>query len=302
MRKYFFFYGLLSLTGLIACKKTVLKEEQNVTVIQQDTTLITGNTIPSDSTITQLTIESYINKSYISLIGRKPDDAELEGALALLKPSFNTNSRKLFIEVVLSNKEDYAKKLVDTEAQRLLNSTDTAIINESIFALEFLLLNPDYEDSWDIIHYELNRLYSLKTIQHRVAIDSATINEVHRVMVNNSFYDDINMGSENFVVSTFQHFLNRYPTSFELEEGKKMVEQFEGILFYDIGSSKEDYVQIFFQSDPYIEGLVKEAFSKYLLRDPTTEEIATYASMIKGDTYKSLLIELLSTSEYANVD
>lgn len=288
--------------GLIACKKTVLKEEQNVTVIQQDTSLITGNAIPSDSTITQLTIESYINKSYISLVGRKPDDVELESAFALLKPSFNINSRKLFIEVVLSNKEDYAKKLVDTEAQRLLNSTDTAIINESIFALEFLLLNPDYEDSWDVIHYELNRLYRLKNIQHRVEVDSATINEVHRVMVNNSFYDNINMGSENFVVSTFQHFLNRYPTSFELEEGKKMVEQFEGILFYDIGSSKEDYVQIFFQSDPYIEGLVKEAFSKYLLRDPTTEEIASYASIIKGNTYKSLLIELLSTSEYANVD
>ncbi|MDZ7847129.1 MAG: hypothetical protein U5L96_10360 [Owenweeksia sp.] len=55
--------------------------------------------------------------------------------------------------------------------------------------------------------------------------------ELHRRIIDNPYYDDINMGTENFVVATYQNFLFRYPTGVELEEAKKMVDGFPGSLF-----------------------------------------------------------------------
>ncbi len=300
-KKYNGILFFLAALFVISCKKEVLEEEKNIIEYQIDTVIISGNQILEDSTITSLTLEAYINKAYISLIGRKPDEVELGNALSILSVEFNIESRAVFLDQVLSNTNDFAKKIFDAEALRLLNGADTSDVADELFGLELILQNPSYEDIWPQVNYEINRLTILKNIQLELAQEIATIKDLHIVMVNNRFYDDINMGTENFVVSTFQNFLNRYPSTFELTEGKKMVDEFEAVLFLSIGASKNDYLNIFFNSDGYSEGLVVDVFNKYMLRQPNSGEIITFSQKYKAQGYKSLLRAVLSTNEYAGV-
>ena len=111
------------------------------------------------------------------------------------------------------------------------------------------------------------------------------------------------MGTENFVVSTFQNFLFRYPSDAELLNGKTMVDGDNAILFLVIGKSKTDYLNIFFTSDDYYEGQVRNAFRKYLFREPSPAEIALYADVYKtGDNYSLLQKEIFALDEYSGVE
>jgi len=51
---------------------------------KEETNLIQGNQPPADEAITPLSIDNYINRIYISLLGRKASDLEFITAKALL--------------------------------------------------------------------------------------------------------------------------------------------------------------------------------------------------------------------------
>jgi hypothetical protein len=121
--------------------------------------------------------------------------------------------------------------------------------------------------------------------------------------VNNYFYDQVNMGTENFVISTFQNFLFRYPDSTELSRAKLMVDGLSSTSFFQIGQTKYDYIHIFFNSTDYYEGQVRYVFKKYLFREPSPAEIAYYADMYKSsNSFKNMLKEILSLDEYAGIE
>jgi hypothetical protein len=110
------------------------------------------------------------------------------------------------------------------------------------------------------------------------------------------------MGTENFVVSCFQHFLNRYPTENELSEGKKMVDGAPAILFLESGQNKTDFVNIFFGSRDYQEGLAINLYNRYLLRNPASIEMgnAVQAFSTTHD-YVQMQKDILSTNEYIGI-
>ncbi|MBT3621370.1 MAG: hypothetical protein HN535_01265 [Flavobacteriales bacterium] len=260
--------------------------------------LVGGNTHPTDLTIENTVIENYVNKLYISTIGREPNPAEFDANFETLRTAnLSQESREEVISAIL-NKEEYYNNLFKLESANILNGVDTAMINERYYLYKYFLMNSTGFDSI-YIAYEFERLAVLKQALPDLNAETITNTELYERMVNNIFFDEINMGTENFVVAMFQNFMLRYPTTAELESGKLMVNDNNSTLFFIAGNGKNDFINIFFASDEYYTGQTNILFNRYLFRNPTSEESVNYSlDYLNTDDYKVLQKRILSTDEF----
>ena len=275
--------------GFFACKKS-------------EQVIVPGNTAPPDHTISNSVKENYVNKVYISVLGREPDSLErLNGKVILDKNNLSLDNRKQFLDTVLNNPE-YYDRIYSIARIDLLNDLDTAEITQEKAIFTFLLTNTTYQYAWPQLIVEIKRMDTLQ----KAAIDlrSGVMNpiELHRCCVNNYFYDQLNMGTENFVVSMFQHFLFRYPTTSELSQCKAMVDGLSSTAFLKTGRTKYEFLEIFFGSNDYFEGQVRDLYVRYLFRQPTSEESSLHATNYKTTlNYKNLQKDILSLDEYVGL-
>ena len=260
--------------------------------------IVGNNTFPPDNTIENTIIETYINKLYISIIGREPIESEfLSNFYILREANLSQESREIVIDGVL-NKEEYYDNLFKLECEHLLLGLDTADINQNILVLNALLTTAQGLDSIYFVD-ALEKMLKLQEVLPGLCDGSISNMEMHKRMVNNNFYDEINMGAENFVVSMFQSFMQRYPTLSELENGKLMVNDNNASVFFIPGNSKQDFIDIFIESDEYYTGQTNILFNRYLFRDPTSEESVNYSlDYINSQDYKLLQRRILSTNEF----
>jgi len=260
--------------------------------------IVEDNTLPPDNTIENTTIESYINKLYISVIGRESTDMEFSTDFDMLRSAnLSQSSREIVIDGLL-NKAEYYNNLFILESEHLLLGADTADINQRIHVLNVLLSTAHGLDS---IYFTENLARMMKLQEVLPGLGNGTILniEMHKRMVDNAFYDEINMGTENFVVSMFQNFINRYPTSFELQSGKTMVDGGNASIFLVSGNGKEGFINIFLESDEYFTGQTNILFNRYLFRYPTSEESINYSlDYINTQDYQLLQRRILSANEF----
>ena len=260
--------------------------------------IVGDNTLPPDNTIENTTIETYINKLYISIIGREPIESEFTTDFTTLREAdVSQESRDLVIDGIL-NKDEYYNNLFKLECEHLLLGLDTADINLNIHVLNVLLTTAQ---GLELLYFEdaLERMLKLQEVLPGLGDGTISNMEMHKRMVNNNMYDEINMGTENFVVSMFQSFMQRYPTLSELENGKLMVNNNNSSVFFIPGNGKEDFINIFIESDEYYTGQTNILFNRYLFRDPTSEESVNYSlDYINTEDYKSLQRRILSTNEF----
>ena len=260
--------------------------------------LIGGNTLPPDYTIENTTIENYINKLYISTIGREPTDTEFSTDFDILRSTNLSQSNREIVIDGLLNKAEYYNNLFILESEHLLLGADTADINQNIHVLNVLLSNSQGLDS---IYFAENLARMMKLQEVLPGLVNGTILniEMHKRMVDNSFYDEINMGTENFVVSMFQNFINRYPTMSELQSGKTMVDGGNASIFLVSGNKKADFINIFLESDEYFTGQTNILFNRYLFRAPTSEESINFSlDYINTQDYQLLQSRILSSNEF----
>jgi hypothetical protein len=260
--------------------------------------IVDGNTHPTDPTIENTVLENYVNKLYISTIGREPTTVEFDVNFQTLREAnLSQQSREIVIDQVLE-KAEYFNNLFKIESANILNGVDTAMINERYNLYKYFLMNASGFDSI-YIGYEFERLSVLKEALPDFNAGIITNTELYKRMVNNNFFDDINMGTENFVVAMFQHFLLRYPTGSEVENAKTMVDDGNATVFFETGNGKDDFISIFFSSDEYYTGQTSILFNRYLFRNPSSEESVNYSlDYINTDDYKSLQRRILSTNEF----
>lgn len=287
------FLLLFSLSALLLFGSCTKREER----------VIPGNIAPPDNTIPNSLKVNFINKLYIGLLGREPENDEFEVAKYILDASnFSKASRANLVDIVLGNSIFYDREYEIMRGD-LLNSTDTLQINDMIQTFQFLLASPAYMQQWPLIQVELDKLIILKNAPSDLKNGSISIKKMQEIGCNNFFFDNINMGSTNFVIATFQHLLLRNPTTFETEEGVKLVEGFSGTLFLNTGNSKTNYFSIFFNSPDYCEGQVKLLFTRFLFRLPKSEEAVYFTNLYIAEfDYKQLIKEILITDEYANIN
>ena len=278
-------FFLLFFTLISSCKKV-------------EDVIVDGNTIPPDHTIDNTIIENYINKLYISTIGREPIETEFNANFQTLRNAdLSQSSREEVIDDVLS-KVDYADNLFELESANILNGVDTSMINNIINTYEFILQTLSGIDSV-FVNYELERMRKLQEVLPGLINESISTIETHKRMVNNYYYDEINMGTENFVVSIFQNFLNRYPTLTEVENSSQMVDGLNSSIFNINGGTKDDFIDIFFSSNEYYTGQTQTLFNRYLFRNPSSEESVDYSiEYISTGDYRNLQKQILSTDEF----
>ena len=260
-----------------------------------------GNTHPTDLTIENTLIENYVNKLYISIIGREPTTLEFDDNFeSLREANLSQQSREIVIDKLLE-KAEYFNNLFKLESVNILNGVDTVMINERVDIYQLLLTTVTDIDSI-YVNYELERMEEFQKALPELNSNAITSTELYRRMINNSFFDEINMGTENFVVSMFQHFLLRYPSENELKNAKNMVNDQNSTVFFETGNGKDDFISIFFSSNEYYTGQTYILFNRYLFRNPSSEESVNYSlDYINTDDYQLLQRRILSTNEFIGI-
>lgn len=263
---------------------------------------ITGNIAPPDTTIETNVYEDYVNKSYILVLGREPSVLEFQKAVDSLKiHGLDVASRYSFLNSVFSL-SDYKWRQVEKWRIQLLGSTDSSDVINQMAIFDFFLNDSTYIALWPALQIEKDRLDTLYNSSYNYVAGTISIRQLQAHMLNNYFYDQINMGADNFVLSSFQHFLYRNPTMSELFGGVGMIGGSNAVLFLQAGASKEDYLNIFFNSDDYFEGSVIRIFNDYLLRAPSSIEMSEAALKYKNTlNFESVQKDVLATDEFVGI-
>jgi hypothetical protein len=261
--------------------------------------VVPNNEAPDDLTIPAVTIENYVNRTYILTLGREPSDADFTTAVNLLtNANLDSASRRTFLNSVF-NSSDYRSHVYDENRFALLSNVDTADFSNWIYLFGLPLLDTAHTLLWPYYQYEIDRLTELRNSYSEFTSGTIDIDELQRRMCNNFLYDQINMGSANFVIATFQNLINRNPTSAEQTAGTSMVEGNNAILFLQSGNSKDDYLDIFTTSPSYFEGQVIFMYLKYLNRLPNTLEMAEGTDLyITTSDFTEVQKDILSTNEF----
>jgi hypothetical protein len=284
-------HWLLLLMGLFsACTKT-------------ETEVVPGNMAPPDTTISNQLYDDYINRTYILVLGREPDSLEFQSANSVLRSAgFSLPSRKQFLDSLFAD-ADYRHRQFSRWKGDLLNSMDTADVTIQIFLIDFQLGDTTFQAFWPILQVERNRLVELQQAGTLYVQGVINLAELQRRMLNNYFYDQINMGSLNFVVASFQQLLGRNPTLSEQNNGISMVDGLNAVLLLQSGAGKDDYLDILTGSDDYFEGAVVRLYNEFLFRDPSSLEMSIAAIRYRdtGD-YEQIQKEILSTDEFIGLE
>lgn len=257
--------------------------------------------IPADSTITEVELENYVNRVYIALLNRKPGETEAADALAQLSiDPYNRVIRDAFVEAVQA---DPTTKWVTWQSlsNDFLEGVDTTELGQRA---QFFQAQYDQATQSDVREFWLSFLQRNQAhgaaYQGWVAGDTS-INALIKRMILLPEYDEINAGVENFVVTLYQHFYYRYPTDSELARASEMHNHFWSTLYGINGHTKEEFVDIFFGTSEWQQGLVMRLFISQLGREPQTSEVVKYLGLIQsGWNYDRLKRYLLSSSEYVN--
>ena len=274
---------------------------------KKDPIIVSGNEAPPDATVEKVTKENYVSKLYISVLGRKATDQEFSDAYALVNQHAFTKEDRIALVASLQEKSEYADNEFKIVQASFLNSSDTS---EALTWVTIFKQNQSIATDPEVIaayQKEIDRLLPLFSVADDLRSGAIDYVDLHKLVVNNFIYDQVNMGTENFVVSAFQNYLMRYPTAPELTNAKQMIEYdpqatTSPVLFLQLGSSKDDFLSIFFDYDEFYEGQVRSQFMRFLFREPKSEEMATQTSLYKTSRdFKALQRYILSSNEYAGI-
>lgn len=264
--------------------------------------IIPDNTAPPDLSVSLVLQENFVNKSYVTLLGRKPSPVEQDQALQILgSANANQSSREQVLNTILAG-EEFPQRQYDIARIEMLNNVDTVEITQIILLYTSLLDLPEYAQFVDFLQQEIARVQKLKELPADLASGSANRVEMHRRFVSNYFYDEINMGSQNFVLSMFEYFLGRNPIVSEEQNAIAMVDGIQTVVFEVEGDSKEEFIDIFLDSNDYYEGEVINIYKDFLFRLPDSYEMGTDTQFYKeNQAYKSLLKRILSKDEFIGI-
>lgn len=286
------------LISIFGCtKKEIIT--QNIT---RDTVL-TNNTSPPYTGTSSVIVDNFVNRLYIDLIGEEPADSLLSAEVTYLKTNtLSADAKDTVVQKVIS-KYDYYVRFYELTKANMLEGVDSATIAEWIWLFEYQkkIAQDSGQISYvQIFQFEIDRLTLLQTLPTDLYNASITINDFFQRIVENYFYDEINMGSENFVKSCFENLLHRFPTDAELADAIAMVDGEPSQIFLKSGNSKGDFVDIITSSTDFYEGLVYDTYNRFLSRKPVTTEMSDGTNkLLSNINLSSFHKSILKGKEYA---
>jgi len=283
---------------------------------EKETIIIPNNNAPNYDEIPTILLENYVNRLYIDLIGREPLDEEMNLDVQFLRDnnvtieSRDTLISKLqfdttYVEGDISYKNAYFHRLYEMVKVRMIEGASNAYIENEMGIFLFFYEVDSLAGNLIGAHNNLINYYRLKDV-----IDSESlfynnfidIKEMHRRMLNNAIYDQINMNTFNFVNAAFDNLLFRYPTQNEFNCSYSMIEdEIPQIVLGFSGSNKDDLINIICNSREFYEGIIHWSYLTLLARVPSTIE----TDFLMNDFYitcdfHKLQRYIMKTDEYAH--
>lgn len=277
--------------------------------------VFSNNIIPTYNGTPTLLVENYINRLYIDLIGREPTDAEMTNDVNILESAnLSSESRTSLVNKLMlstdfvpgdtSYSHAYYQKFYNDNKDRFLEgAAENLIVNEY-----WMYRNNAVQDSLNgnLLAYELqmieaNKVKNLFYSKTQLRLGNIDVVEMCRRMCFNSIYDEINMGSFNFIYSCFDNMLFRYPTIAEYTLCEPAVEaSIGGQLFGTIISNKAEFLNVLLQSQEYHEGMIRWVYMSLLSREPTSDERYTLVyDFVQNKDIKAVQKRILISYEYA---
>lgn len=294
----FLFLNLTFLFFFTACT-----EKETINQIDHINVIIDDNTPPPYNQVTTVQIQNYINKMYIDLIGREPLQQELEDDTELLKSNnLSLESRTQLLDQLMANPL-YFDRFFDIYSAAYLNGVSEQDIVGQIGLYELLKEQAELGGDYAFAQYlqiEIDKLNDLLNARVEYENQEITVNEFMQRLCYNYFYDEINMGSENFVLSCFENFLKRFPTELEKAAAITMVDGFSSQLLLRDGSTKKDFIEIITTNPGFDEGLTFDIYQQLLARNPDSEEMndATL-DLTESQDYQAIQQKVMVSVEYA---
>lgn len=274
---------------------------------KKDPIVIDGNEAPPDATVETVVKENYVNKLYISLLGRKATSAEFDAGMVIINQgNFSKSSRTELVQVI-QGKSEFFDNEFKIACANLVNEADTSEARSWLNIYKQAQQSTNDKDAIAWQQMEIDRLSPFIPLVNNLRGGTVSFVEMHKTMVNNSLYDMVNMGTQNFVNSMFLNFMFREPTDSVLVNGIRMIDYDPGkkpapFLFSQEGHSKADFISIFFSSDEYFEGQVRAQYKRFLFREPSTEEMVGQTTKYKAtNSFQALQIYVLAGNEYAGI-
>jgi len=287
-----------------------------VSSCEKETVIISNNNAPLYDKIPTVLIENYVNRVYIDLIGREPLDSEMESDVEYLRDNdvsfesrdfliYKLQFDTMYIAGDMSYKFAYFHRIYEMVKVRLIEGASNGDIS-------FYMSNhfADYEvDSvaGNLIEAQkhLIEYYKLKLV-----IDSelsyydndVNIKEMHKRMIYNSIYDQINMNTFNFVNAAYDNLLFRYPTQNEFNNSYSMIEDKQPFTIFGFsGSNKYDFMNLICNSREFYEGVIHWSYLTMLARTPSTvERDFLMNDFYITDDFQKLQRFIMKTDEYAH--
>jgi len=294
--KHLLFYFLLFILTTFSCKK-----EENIQVYED--LRVSGNMAPPFEGVTTLKVINYVNKLYIDLTGEEPTPSQLDIDVNYLESNDLSEASRQKIISDIMELERYHDRLYNLVSTSLINGIGVSQIEELIQEYEAIrddsFLKKDSALGY-FFENEIKKAQDLLNAKSDYKSGIITINEYYYRFVYNGVYDEINMGSENFVISCFENLFNRYPTLGEINNGVKMVDSEPAFILQKDGNSKTDFLDILLQNTEFYSGLVVNMYLSFLVRNPSSEELtdATILFAVNSD-FQELQTTILKTDEYA---
>ena len=287
-----------------------------ITACKKDVVIIPNNNAPIYSEIPTILLENYVNRLYIDLIGREPLDDEMSSDVQFLRDNdvsfqsrdsliFKLQFDTVFIPGDSSYKIAYFHRIYEMVKVRLIEGVSNSHIQTVMNTRYNRYVNDSLGGNLISAHENLMKYYRFKDV---ISSESAyyngliNIKEMHRRMINNPIYDNINMNTFNFVNAAFDNLLFRFPTQYEFNNSYAMIEDEQPYsVLGSSGTNKEDFINIICNTREFYEGIIHWTYLTLLARVPTTTE----TDFLMNDFYIScdflkLQRYVMQTDEYAH--
>ena len=283
---------------------------------KKDDVLIGNNDAPYYGGVPTVLVEFYVNRVFIDLIGREPFDEEMENEVAFLRSYdlsmegrdsliIKLQTDTTYIPGDSSYKFAYYHRMYEILKVRMLEGASNAEINQySSNAYQRYVVDSIAGDMLNA-YKQLLAFHNLQDVikselQYYNGIIG--IKDMHRRMIFNAVYDEINMNVFNYINAVFDNLLFRYPTLFEFDESYKMIsDNTPQILLGQSGQSKYDFANIVCDSRGFYEGVIQWAYLTLLARVPTSEEVDKLMNKFYYDyDFQYIQRQIMISDEYAH--
>lgn len=278
---------------MVSCKKETVVE--NI--------LIEDNTAPHYDQVTIVQIQNYVNKVFIDLLGREPLESELSNATSDLKANNMSEASRGELLNDLMGTDEYFRRFYEVYQRSYLPGVNKDELDFRIYIFEVERDNASDAGNQSLVQVfnrELDLLYALRNVEEDYRNGAITIQDFMRIICNNSFYDEINMGAENFVLACFENFLKRTPTDAELMAGVLMAEGNSSQIFLTDGSTRLDFINIITSISEFYQGLAIDIYNQLLVRSPNSQEMAdAIITLDETQDYQAVQRKVMKSDEYA---